>query len=1065
MQVMQMSPRRRAKCNTAWRVAALHGLLALVIGGALTWAPNALAQPDSRVTTLEYHDDTQRWSLGQLQRVTVNGIETERSTFNGSALPEQRYAFGQRVSTTVYHADGTVASVADGIDRITRYEDYQRGVPRRVVFADGSQQLATLDALGRISSFTDETGATTCYAYDAMGRLARITPPAELRERTCAQDAWWIENLSFRVLGANEARPPGIAAGQWLRTRQAGSRRELTYFDALWRPVLVHLYDEENKAATLRAQATAYDGQGRLAFQSYPAQQAAPPALGTWWRYDALGRVIGHEQDSELGRLATRTVHGPGLVTQVTHPRGQVTTTRYLAYGEPNYAWPVQQQLPEGVVSEVARDVFGKPTRLTRRGVAGTPRVDRHAVYDAHQRLCKTVEPETGATVYDYDAAGQLLGSASGLANATGNSRCDRDVAISSGRWVSRSYDPRGRLGALRFPDGQGDQRWQYTAHGLPASVTATQHGGAEVRTTYAYNRLGMLTEETSSQVGWYQWSLRYAYDGHGQLRAQGYPTGLTVLYSLNALGQATRVEDDRGQVYARDISYHPNGALREFTYGNGQIHTTVLNTRQLPARRIDTGVGAFSTDFDANANPIRIREINARAGAYTGNRDFDYDGLDRLTFAHLHYQQVDRWHYDALDRLAHHDHFNGVDTRHTYYYDTRNQLANVVNAGTGASVAGLSWDAQGNLANKNGQRHVFDTGNRLREIVGQAWYRYDGMGRRVLNAQADGIGVYQYSHGGQLLCYEQSGQGGYEQIYLAGRLLASRHNGNTTYLHTDALGSPIAETNAAGQLTRRINYGPFGQVLRDRTYNRIGYTGHLHDAATGLVQMQQRYYAADLHTFLSVDPVGALATGDPRLFNRYAYAANNPYRYRDPDGRILDTIVDAGFVAYDIYALAKEPTLVNAAALGADVVGAIVPFGTGFGAAVRAASHGDGVVRAAGELASHSDEVAKTVTLSRARHGEAAEHVADAIAAGKPSILTIERAGAAANRRAATGGIAKVPGRQLDEYPPAMFKEGGKGASVRPISPHANTSAGACIGNACRGLRDGERIRIEVKD
>ncbi|WP_318836570.1 NucA/NucB deoxyribonuclease domain-containing protein [Pseudomonas khavaziana] len=52
-----------------------------------------------------------------------------------------------------------------------------------------------------------------------------------------------------------------------------------------------------------------------------------------------------------------------------------------------------------------------------------------------------------------------------------------------------------------------------------------------------------------------------------------------------------------------------------------------------------------------------------------------------------------------------------------------------------------------------------------------------------------------------------------------------------------------------------------------------------------------------------------------------------------------------------------------------------------------------------------------------------------------------------------------------LDEYPPAMFKEGGTGASVRPISPKDNMGAGACIGNACRGLPDGEKVRIKVVD
>ena len=52
----------------------------------------------------------------------------------------------------------------------------------------------------------------------------------------------------------------------------------------------------------------------------------------------------------------------------------------------------------------------------------------------------------------------------------------------------------------------------------------------------------------------------------------------------------------------------------------------------------------------------------------------------------------------------------------------------------------------------------------------------------------------------------------------------------------------------------------------------------------------------------------------------------------------------------------------------------------------------------------------------------------------------------------------------QLDEYPPAMFREGGQGSSVRPVTPRDNRGAGACIGNQCRGLPDGTRVRIVVE-
>jgi hypothetical protein len=86
-----------------------------------------------------------------------------------------------------------------------------------------------------------------------------------------------------------------------------------------------------------------------------------------------------------------------------------------------------------------------------------------------------------------------------------------------------------------------------------------------------------------------------------------------------------------------------------------------------------------------------------------------------------------------------------------------------------------------------------------------------------------------------------------------------------------------------------------------------------------------------------------------------------------------------------------------------------------------------------------------------------------DAINAGHPDVLTIDRTGIKANRAAATGGLETVPGMHLDEYPPAMFKEGGAGASVRAIDPQDNTRAGGYIGACCRGLPDGAKIKIQV--
>lgn len=44
---------------------------------------------------------------------------------------------------------------------------------------------------------------------------------------------------------------------------------------------------------------------------------------------------------------------------------------------------------------------------------------------------------------------------------------------------------------------------------------------------------------------------------------------------------------------------------------------------------------------------------------------------------------------------------------------------------------------------------------------------------------------------------------------------------------------------------------------------------------------------------------------------------------------------------------------------------------------------------------------------------------------------MTINRQAAKNNRKVTLDGIDKIPGEDLDEYPPSMSREGGKGSSV----------------------------------
>lgn len=80
-----------------------------------------------------------------------------------------------------------------------------------------------------------------------------------------------------------------------------------------------------------------------------------------------------------------------------------------------------------------------------------------------------------------------------------------------------------------------------------------------------------------------------------------------------------------------------------------------------------------------------------------------------------------------------------------------------------------------------------------------------------------------------------------------------------------------------------------------------------------------------------------------------------------DPSGLILDTAVDAGFVAWDIDNLmtgSRKDFEENLAALGLDLLGMAIPFVTGLGAASRVALHADDVLRLADNGLHYADDV-----------------------------------------------------------------------------------------------------------
>ncbi|MGH8050538.1 MAG: RHS repeat-associated core domain-containing protein [Arenimonas sp.] len=943
----------------------------------------------SKTDTVVYRDDLNRWVLGRVSSVST-GItgdaattkEVSRTEYDATSnLPLQTYSFGSLQSITTYNANGTVATIKDANNKITTLSEYKRGMPQRVDYPDSSFETAAVNDLGWVTSNTDARGNTTAYEYNPLGRLTKILPPAG------DTVAWNATTLSFDKL----ATPAyGLPAGAWKQMISVGNSRSETYFDAMWRPVVKREYDNANILSTQRFSRTSYDGEGRVVFASYPGKGDLI-TQGTRTQYDDLGRVTQIKQDSELGVLVTSKEYLPGFLIKTTNPKLFSTTTSFMAWDTPDTSLPVSIESPEDALTIFTRDLFGKPLSISRGAVSGGDFVSRHYVYDAQHRLCQRTEPETGTLVMSYDPAGNLLWSAPGQTVANIHV-CDRDAVPASARMI-RTYDPLNRIKTMDVPNSTSDLAYDY----LPGGLLKTLSNGGVVW-NYAYNKLNLPTSEILTLDSRTK-TIAHRYNADGVEDQLTLPSNLAVAYSPNALGQVTQAG-----AFATTVSYRSNGAMTGFTYGNTAVHRQLPNLRGLSAERSDSLGTALLQDervaFDENSN---IRCIRDNASGNGGDRDMQYDGLDRLlnTNAPRQWWAYANTSYDVLDNIRGYTMGNRV---HSYVYDANNRLSKITKpfgtspgpqstttastslptcdnfalatdigdlspeGGGGTTPPGgggtppggggddppgggqqqsvvvatasnsnnrssapvssrsanpsgpvttqavaapccqipeqpvtvyqFSYDANGNTTSGR-QPMVYDALNRVTQVTGKESYIYDGHGRRVKTTRlSDGkINYSVYDLNGQLLTEDDSRSNKKTDfVYLNGRLVAQRSaaltgtNAQTTtyintYLHTDSLGSPVAYTDQAGTITRIERYTPYGEPS-DQMYDQgPGYTGHVTDSLTGLTYAQQRYYDPLIGRFLSPDPVTTDLNAGTN-FNRFWYAADNPYKFTDPDGR-----------------------------------------------------------------------------------------------------------------------------------------------------------------------------------
>jgi RHS repeat-associated protein len=187
-----------------------------------------------------------------------------------------------------------------------------------------------------------------------------------------------------------------------------------------------------------------------------------------------------------------------------------------------------------------------------------------------------------------------------------------------------------------------------------------------------------------------------------------------------------------------------------------------------------------------------------------------------------------------------------------------------------------LGWDAENRLTSYS--------------VNGQATtYAYNGYGDRYSQQVDNGAPTfYTLDYNTDLTQVLAATTNNQTTTYLTG-IGEQSPNSAWSYYSTDGLGSVRQMTDAAGAVTYKASYEPYGtpfdQWPGPQAASTFGYTGESTDA-NSLVYLRARYYDPRLGTFLSKDPFEGVMTRSGSL-NGYGYVEGNPVSYTDPSGRL----------------------------------------------------------------------------------------------------------------------------------------------------------------------------------